>query len=652
MNDSANDTGADPGGDSTADSVGSSHDGANGGSSTLLLERRFGPLFATQFLGAFNDNLYKTALVVLVAFGAVEVSLSHDLIINLGAMLFIAPFFVFSAAAGQLADAMERSLLIRRLKLAEVGVALVAAIGVLTSSVTLMLLALVLYGTQSTFFGPVKYAILPQHLKMEELSAGNGYIEMGTFIAILTGTLLGSLAASESGTASVALCAGIIAVAGLGVWTSRYVPHAPAPAPSLKIDWNVPRATLDIVRDAREVHSVLLSILGISWFWFFGALYITQVPNYAGSVLQAHPSVSTILLATFSIGIGVGSMLCSWASGRRIELGLVPLGALGMTVFGLRLAMAPLPVAVGEELGYAQFLTDSAGLRIIFDLIMISVSGGFFIVPLYAFIQYRTASHRCARVIAANNILNALFIFAAGVFAIAMLENRLSIPQLYGVVAVMNGAVSLFIFWQVPEFVVRLFAWLLAHSAYRITNTALDNIPRRGSAVIVCNHVSFADALLIMAVCPRPIRFVMDHRIFRWRVMGFVFRCAKAIPIAPAREDAVMLKRAYDDIALTLEDDELIGIFPEGRLTSDGEIGVFRPGIEKILARTPVPVVPLALRGVWGSVFSRQGGRALSRPPSKLWRRIEVVSAPAVAPEDASAEGLREIVAGLRGDMR
>ena len=621
-------------------------------SGNLLFERRFAPLFVTQFLGAFNDNLYKNALLGLLAFGVIQMPLSRDFAANLGAILFIAPFFFLSAAAGQLADGMERSKLIRGLKLAEVGVAIVAAIGVLTSSVTILFLALMLYGIQSTFFGPVKYAILPQHLKMEELSAGNGYIEMGTFIAILTGTVLGGLAANESGTASVLLSFGVVAVACLGVWSSRYVPIAPAPSPSLKIDWNVFRATLDVVNDAREVHSVLLSILGISWFWFFGALFITQVPNYAESVLHGGQPVSTLLLATFSIGIGVGSMLCSWASGRRIELGLVPLGALGMTVFGLRLAFAPIPVAAGAELGFMEMLSDPAGFRIIIDLIMISVSGGFFIVPLYAFVQHRTDEHRVARVIAANNIVNALFMLIAGVFAILMLEAGLSIPQLYGVVALMNGAVSLFIFWQVPEFVLRLFVWVLAHSAYRITNAALDNIPRQGPAVIVCNHVSFVDAILIMAACPRPIRFVMDHRIFRWKVIGFVFRCAKAIPIASAREDPVMLERAYDAVAETLEDDELIGIFPEGRLTPDGEIGVFRPGIEKILARTPVPVVPLAIRGVWGSMFSRQGGRAMARPPSKLWRRVEVVSAPAVAPENVTADGLREIVVGLRSDMR
>lgn len=638
--------------------TGTAPERALGGSSSqfsLLKLRRFGPFFLTQFFGAFNDNLYKNALIILIAFRVAggEPGDSNTLI-NLSAGLFILPFFLFSATAGQLADKYEKSRYIRRVKLMEIAIMTVAAVAFDLGSMSLLIGVLFLMGTQSTLFGPVKYGILPQHLRAAELIGGNGMVEMGTFVAILLGTLTGGVLMSVSGAGEVMVSVAVIALACLGYLSSLGIPAAPPVAPDLRINWNPITGTWRNLAIARTNRTVFLSILGISWFWMLGATYLAQLPNFTRLTLGGDAQVVTLLLMLFSVGIGLGSLLCERLSGRQVELGLVPFGSIGLTLFGLDLYLGvPEGNATGALLGAAGFLRASGHGRVLLDILLLGVFGGFYIVPLYALVQQRSETSHRSRVIAANNILNALFMVCSAVVAIGLLHAGLSIPELFLVTAVMNAAVALYIFTLVPEFLMRFIVWLLIHSLYRIRKEGLEHIPESGPAVLVCNHVSFVDALVIAGCVRRPVRFVIDHRIYKVPVLNFVFRTAGAIPIAPAREDPQMLALAFDRISRYLDEGELVCIFPEGGLTANGELRTFRPGIEKIIRRNPVPVVPLALRGLWGSFFSRKGGAAMKgKLPRPLFYKIVLALGPPVPPAEVSAASLQQRVAALRGDWK
>jgi 1-acyl-sn-glycerol-3-phosphate acyltransferase len=619
----------------------------------LLKERRFGPFFTTQFFGAFNDNLFKNALVVLLTFQAAQwTSIKPELLANLAAAIFILPFFLFSATAGQLADKYDKARLTRLVKVLEIAIMVIAGAGFWLHSLNIMLVCLFLLGLHSTLFGPVKYAILPQHLGESELVGGNALIEAGTFIAILLGTLAGGLLAGMPG-GTLWITAGCLAVAIAGYLSSRGVPSAPPPEPGLKLNPNPITETWRNIGFARENRTVFLSILGISWFWLFGALLLAQFPAYAKNVLGGTENSVTLLLATFTLGIGIGSLLCERLSAKQVEIGLVPFGSIGLTVFGIDLAFASPSGLPGSPLAILPLLAAPGTLHVLFDLFAIGLFGGFFIVPLYALVQVRSSAAHRARIIAANNIMNALFMVVGAGAAAGLLGSGLSIPALFGVAALCNGAVAVFIYGLVPEFLLRFVVWLLVHSVYRLEKKDIERIPEDSPALIVCNHVSFVDALVITAACRRPIRFVMDHHIFRWPILSFVFRAGRAIPIASAKEDAALMEKAFAEVAAALAAGELVGIFPEGRITADGELGAFRPGIARILAGNPVPVVPLALSGLWGSIFSRRDGRALARPwRARPFRRIAIAVGVPVPAEAAQPDALRDTVLALRGSER
>ena len=619
--------------------------------SGLLRARRFAPLFVTQFLGALNDNVLKNAMVVLLTFQAATwTTLKPELLANLAAGVFILPFFLFSATAGQLADKYDKSALARMVKLLEIAIVLICGAGFWLHSLAVLFAGLFLLGLHSTLFGPVKYAILPQHLKNEELVGGNALIEAGTFVAILLGTLLGGLlAGSGNGTTWITVVGLAIAVGGY--LASRGIPVAVPPAPTLAISANPLTETWRNINFARENQTVFLSIMGISWFWLFGALFLAQFPAYTKNVLGGSETAVTLLLATFTFGIGVGSLLCEKLSAKRVELGLVPLGSIGLTLFALDLALAS-PATPAAGLGALGLMQLGSTWRVLLDLALIGIFGGFFIVPLYALVQQRSNPEHGARIIAANNIMNALFMVVGALAAAGMLAAGLSIPMLFAVAAVCNAAVALFIYGLVPEFLLRFIIWMLIHSVYRLRVRELAEIPEDGPAVIVCNHVSFVDALVIMAACKRPIRFVMDHQIFRWPVLNFVFRTSKAIPIASAKEDPAMMEKAFEEVGKALDAGDLVGIFPEGKITADGKINPFRPGISRILARNPVPVVPMALRGLWGSFFSRKDGAAMTRPVRRgVYSKIELVMGTAVPAAEAKPERLQAEVAAMRGEL-
>ena len=618
----------------------------------LLAERRFGPFFVTQFLGAVNDNVFKNALVIQIAFQATRPG-DADFLINLAAGLFILPFFLFSALAGQFADRYEKDGLIRRIKLAEIAIMTLAAIGFLLDAGTFLIIILFLMGAQSAFFGPVKYAILPQQLHETELVGGNALVGAGTFLAILLGTLLGGVLIALEGHGEAAVGAVLLLVA-LGGWLcSRRIPPTPPADATLRIDWNLFAETRRIVRHAYGNRTVFLSILGISWFWLYGALFLTQLPNYTVQFLGGSEGVVTLLLMTFSVGIGIGSLACERLSGRMVEIGLVPFGAIGLSLFAFDLAAASPDGAHGQVLGPMAFVTAQGSLRILVDLFLIALFGGFYIVPLYALVQTRSEPAHRARVIAANNILNAAFMVASAVLAIALLGAGVTIPNLFLAMGLLNAVVAVYIFTLVPEFLLRFIVWILVHTVYRLEVEGIENIPGKGPAVLVCNHVSFVDALVITAACRRPVRFIMDHRIFRAPLLRHAFRLARAIPIAPARDDEAMLRAALDEAARALDAGELVGIFPEGRITEDGQLNAFRSGVERMVRRSPAPVVPMALAGLFGSYFSRKDARAMSRPSRLLTRlrsRIVLRVAPPVPADQATATKLQDTVLALRGD--
>jgi len=334
-----------------------------------------------------------------------------------------------------------------------------------------------------------------------------------------------------------------------------------------------------------------------------------------------------------------------------VEIGLVPFGSIGLTVFGVDLFFAtPAPPTSGELLGFWAFLSQPGSWRIVMDVVLIGVFGGIYIVPLYALVQQRSEPSHLSRVIAGNNILNAIFMVAAALIAVALLEQGLSIPQLLLVMAIFNAAVAAYIFTLVPEFLMRFIVWILVNVGYRLKTQGLEHIPAEGPAVVVCNHVSYMDALVVIGCCRRPVRFVMDHQIFKIPGLNFVFRTAGAVPIASMRENPQILERAYDRVARYLEEGEVVGIFPEGRLTADGEVGPFKTGIEQIIKRTPAPVVPMALRGLWGSFFSRRYGKVMGAFPRRFWSRVELAVGEPVPAEQATSMLLRERVVALRGD--
>jgi 1-acyl-sn-glycerol-3-phosphate acyltransferase len=617
----------------------------------LLGARRFGPFFLTQTLGAFNDNVFKNALVILVTFGIV--GLSDDDInyyVNLAGGLFILPFFLFSATAGQIAEKFEKSQLIRMIKIAEILIMGVGIAGLLMSSLPVLFGALFLMGAQSAVFGPVKYSILPQHLQEQELVGGNAWVEAATFLAILLGTMLGGWLMTRDGGAGMVSIT-VLLVAVLGYFASRWIPPAAAAAPDLRINWNPLTETWRNFRFMQTNRTVLLSVLGISWFWLYGAMFLSQLPGYTKTVLGGDETVVTLLLTVFSLGIGIGSLLCERLSGHKVEIGLVPLGSIGLTLFGIDLYLAQ-PTVAAANISAGAFMQIAASHRVLWDLFLIGMFGGFYIVPLYALIQTRSeASHR-SRIIAGNNILNALFMVVAAVLAIVLLDAGLSIPQLLLTTALMNAAVAVFIYTLVPEFLMRFMIWMLINTLYRIRKAGFENIPDEGPAIVVCNHVSFVDALILGGNIRRPVRFVMYYKIFRIPVLNFIFRTAKAIPIAGAKEDAALMAKAFADIEAALKAGDVVGIFPEGGLTMDGEITTFRPGVERVLATTPVPVIPVALRGLWGSLFSRRDNfLKRARLPRRFWSRVEIIAGLPIPAAQASAAVLEAKVRELRGDM-
>ena len=519
----------------------------------LLGQRRFAPFFWTQFLGAGNDNLFKFAFTVLVTY-QLQVSWLPPAQAGLAiGALFILPFLLFSATSGQLTDKYDKTAMIRLVKWLEIAIMALAALGFITTHVPLLLGCVFLMGLHSTLFGPVKFAYLPEHLSERELTGGNGMVEMGTFVAILLGNVAGGVLIALPGIGATTVALACLALAVVGRITAQFVPPTPATDPDLVINWNPVSETLANLRRAHGNIVVFRSLLGISWMWFFGAVFLSNFPSFAKDVLHGDEHVASLLLVVFSVGIGVGSLLCELLSRRHVEIGLVPLGAFGMSLFAIDLYFASRGLPDVAAQGLRAFVSQPAHWRVMADLALLSLFAGLYSVPMYALIQLRSQATHRARIIAANNILNALFMIASSMLAGALLGAGFTVPQIFLFTGIANALVAFYIFMLVPEYLLRFIALLASRSVYRLRIDGDRHMPTKGAAIVVANHVSFVDAVLLMAVSPRPMRFIMDHRIFRVPVLGWLFKLAKAIPIATKREDPAAYEQAFVEASRVLD---------------------------------------------------------------------------------------------------
>ncbi len=626
---------------------------------SLLLQRRFGPFFWVQFLGAGNDNVFKFAFTVLVTYQIQLQWLPASMAGLVIGALFILPFLLFSATSGQLADKYPKELLIRFVKNLEIGIMLLAGWGFLQENIPVLLACVFLMGLHSTLFGPVKFAYLPQHLTERELTGGNGMVEMGTFVAILLGNVAGGLLIALPLVGPTYVAAACLLLALLGRALAQAVPVSPATDPALTINWNPFTETWRNLKLAHGNVVVFRSLLGISWMWFFGAVFLGQFPSFARDVLHGNEQVASLLLVVFSVGIGAGALLCEMLSRRHVEIGLVPMGAIGMTVFSVDLYFASrgLPQHT-VALTLTQFMAEPAHWRVLVDLALLSLFAGIYSVPMYALIQMRSQPTHRARIIAANNILNALFMIVSSLAAGALIAAGFTISELFLIIGVANAVVAFYIFMLVPEYLLRFVAWMASRFVYRFKVQGDEQIPTEGAAVLVCNHVSFVDAVLLMAASPRPIRFLMDHRIFKVPVLGWLFRLAKAIPIAPQKEDPAAYEAAFREAVQVLSEGDLLGIFPEGGITRDGQLQPFKGGVMKIIEQAraqgmDVPVIPMALTNLWGSYFSRielSGGQpaAMVKPFRRgMFSRVGLNVGEVADAATLSPESLRDQVAIL-----
>ena len=592
----------------------------------LFQTRRFLPLFVAQFLGAFNDNIFKNAMVVLIAWKlAGAAGMDAQIMITVAAGIFILPFFLFSATAGLLADKYDKSKLIRHVKLAEIFVMSLGAIGFYSGNVYVLMTVLFLMGVQSTFFGPIKYGILPDQLHSDELMGGNALVSAGTFLAILAGTILGTeVVLTDHGVTVIS--AVVITVAALGWFASQFIPATRPAQPDLRVNFNFATETWKILTHAAGQRDVFLCIMGISWFWLVGATFLAQFPTFTKDVLGATVQVLTVLLTTFSVGIAIGSLLCNRLLKGEVHATFVPLGALGITVFTIDLFFAsahPMASTSGELIAAGTFLSTVAGWRIVIDLLLVAISGGIFIVPLYAIVQQRSDEKHRARNIASNNVMNALFMVISAAGTVFMLKMGFTIPQVFLTMAVLNAVVGVYITKLLPGAMVKaLIAWLL-DICYRVEVVGLENYHKAGERVlIVANHQSFLDAPLIAAYVPDKLTFAVNSHIAKQGLIRFFLSLAETFSIDPTNPFSMRTLVAH------VKENRRLVIFPEGRITVTGSLMKVYEGPGMIADKADATILPVRIEGAQYTPFSRLKGNVRTRwfpkitvrfmPPVKL----------------------------------
>jgi acyl-[acyl-carrier-protein]-phospholipid O-acyltransferase / long-chain-fatty-acid--[acyl-carrier-protein] ligase len=563
---------------------------AAAGPAHLLRTRRFLPLLVTQTLGALNDNLFKNALVVLALFQAAE---RGPVLVALSGGVFILPYVVFSALAGQLADRGEKARLIRITKLFEIALMVLAAIGFLTGSLALLMTVLFGLGVQATFFSPLKYAILPDHLREEELVAGNGLIEAGTFLGILTGTVAGGALMLLDGGGAVVSAAGL-GVAAAGFVAALRVPPAPAADPTLRLGWNLPRETLALLREARGNGPVWLAILGLSWFWTIGATLLAEFPILAKETLAADGSVVTLLLTVFALGVGAGSIACAKVLNGEVSPRLVPWAALGITLFTADFAFAALAAAGDPRLATAAgVLAAPIGWRMLADLFLLAACGGLYSVPLYAIVQeWSPAAHR-ARMIAANNVANAAWMAIGAGAAAALAALGVGAPWVLLIAAAVNLAVTIRIAGTIPQETVRAALRFYLRVFHRFEVRGIEHYRAAGDrAILVVNHLSLADGALVAAAVHDQPSFVVNLFIARKSWARYPLKLVRTFEVDPSSPYAFR-----DMVKAVREGGRKLVIFPEGRISRTGALMKMYEGTGMLAERTGTPVVPVRLDG-------------------------------------------------------
>lgn len=617
---------------------------------SILKTRRFLPLFITQFLGAFNDNLFKNAMLVLITFRLAEQSgLNAQIMVPVAAGIFILPFFLFSATAGQMADKYDRAAIARWVKLAEIALMALASIGFMLPNVWLLMVLLFGMGMHSTFFGPVKYAILPQHLQPEELLAGNAYVEAATFLSILLGTIAGTLLVMADGGA-VVISVAITAVAVAGYFASRSIPPAPGPMPDLKINPRFWSETGRMMRDTQKDVVVYRCVLAISWFWLVGATYLTQFPSYAKDYLHSDETVVTLLLTLFSIGIGVGSVLCEKLLKGRVQLTYVPLAAIGMAIFGVDLYFAT-GHAASQVVDAEAFMTaggfaaTAGGMRVMADLFLIAVCGGLFVVPLYAMVQRRAKGDMLARTIAGLNVMNSLFMVVSAIVCVILIQMSFSIPAIFLVMALCNILTAMYIVHLLPADLMRSVARAVLGWAYGVEIKGLENFEAAGKRVlIVANHTSFLDAALIAAYLPARITFAVNtHVANKWWLKPFL-TLVDAFPLDPTNPMAV--KSLVEEV----RQDKTAMIFPEGRITVTGSLMKVYEGPGLIADKAEARLLPIRIDGAQYTPFSRLRGKVHIRWFPKITLTV-LPPCDFQLPEDARGRRRRQLAASKLYDL-
>jgi acyl-[acyl-carrier-protein]-phospholipid O-acyltransferase/long-chain-fatty-acid--[acyl-carrier-protein] ligase len=615
----------------------------------LLKTRRFLPLFATQFLGAANDNLFKQAMVTLIIFRiAAQAGFNGQLMVTAAGGVFILPFFLFSATAGQLSDKFDKALLIRLIKLVEILAMGLGAWGFLTGNAWFLMAVLFLMGTHSTFFGPLKYAILPDHLSDDELIGGNALIEAGTFLAILLGTIGGGLLIMAEGGVTI-ISAVVLGVAVLGLIASWFIPKAPPADARLQVSWNIARETLAIIRHARHNRDVFLSILGISWFWLVGAVFLSQFPAFAKDILGGNEQVQTLFMVVFSVGIGIGSVATGKLLHGEISAKYVPLAAVGITVFSIDLYFAAghaVAAGNGAELaGAAAFLGHLPNWRVLADLFLVAVSGGIYIVPLYAIMQSRSDVAHRSRTIASNNVINAGFMVVSAIATGAMLESGFTVTDVFFWMAVINIAVAAYICRLLPDYLWKAAATALFSLLYKVEVRGLENLAKAGPrVVIVVNHTSFLDAPLLAALLPdKPTFAINTWMAERWWVRPFL-SFVDAFPVDPTNP------LATKHMVQAVRQGRRLVIFPEGRLTVTGALMKVYEGPGLIADKADAVLLPVRIDGAQFSTFSRLAGKLRLRWLPKITitllepQRVEV-------PADVPSRRRRQMIGNALYDV-
>jgi acyl-[acyl-carrier-protein]-phospholipid O-acyltransferase/long-chain-fatty-acid--[acyl-carrier-protein] ligase len=581
----------------------------------LMGTRRFLPLFITQFLGAFHDNLFKNALVVLILYGGVVRASEHEyLLATLATGIFILPFVLFSAGGGQLADKYPKERVMRVIKLAEIGIAFLGSAALLSGSIPLSFAALFALGTQSAFFGPSKYSILPQHIEKDELIGGNALLNTGTFLAILIGTITGIVLAgleSETGagmqTGMMIVSGGMILCALAGYAASRSIPHAPPKAPDLKLNYNPLTETWAILSQAfTQKSAIIRSILGVAWFYFLGGVFMAQLPNYTKGTLGASEHVVALFFVLFSVGVALGGLLNNKLLRGRVEAAYVPLAILGISFFSVDLYFAGghAQPQSGDLIALGDFIASPANWRIALDIFMIALCGGLFVVPLNAIIQHHTPGAIRARVLAGSAITNALFIVSSSVFSALLILAGFEIRELFLTFALANIFVAVYICTLLPDYLFKTLLQGLLKLLYKVEIHGLENIEKAGPrAVIVGNHASLLDPPLLAAFLPGKPMFAVNSTVAQWFWVKPFLRLVDAFPLDPANPFSLK------GLIRKVEEDRHVVIFPEGRLTETGGLMKVYDGPGMVADKTGAVILPVRLDGVQHTRFARLKGK-------------------------------------------